>query len=226
MILPPYGLPSWHGHGQYPEPCGPRLRGRWQGGARSCYGIGMPAFGAMLETLHFTKEFNGFVAVDNVSLKIRQGSIHGLIGPNGAGKTTVFNLLSKFTRPTRGRILYQGSGLTHLAPAEVARRGIVRSFQISAVFPHLTARENVRVALQRKLGTSLHFWRSERSLEALDAQAQALLERVGLLDQAAALAVELPYGGPRALEIATPLPLEPELMLLDEPTQGLGHDDG
>ncbi|HLB07194.1 MAG TPA: ABC transporter ATP-binding protein [Alphaproteobacteria bacterium] len=185
----------------------------------------MPAFGAILETLHLTKEFNGFVAVDNVSLKIRQGSIHGLIGPNGAGKTTVFNLLSKFTRPTRGRILYQGSDITHLAPAEVARRGIVRSFQISAVFPHLTARENVRVALQRKLGTSLHFWRSERSLEALDAQAQALLERVGLLDQAAALAVELPYGGKRALEIATTLALEPELMLLDEPTQGMGHDD-
>jgi len=185
----------------------------------------MPAFGAILETLHLTKEFNGFVAVDNVSLKIRKGSIHGLIGPNGAGKTTVFNLLSKFTRPTRGRILYQGSDITHLAPAEVARRGIVRSFQISAVFPHLTACENVRVALQRKLGTSLHFWRSERSLEALDAQAQALLERVGLLDQAAALAVELPYGGKRALEIATTLALEPELMLLDEPTQGMGHDD-
>ncbi len=185
----------------------------------------MPAFGAILETLHLTKEFKGFVAVDNVSLKIRKGSIHGLIGPNGAGKTTVFNLLSKFTRPTRGRILYQGSDITHLAPAEVARRGIVRSFQISAVFPHLTARENVRVALQRKLGTSLHFWRSERSLEALDVQAQALLERVGLLDQAAALAVELPYGGKRALEIATTLALEPEVMLLDEPTQGMGHDD-
>jgi branched-chain amino acid transport system ATP-binding protein len=185
----------------------------------------MPALGVILETFHLTKEFNGFVAVDNVNLKIDKGTIHGLIGPNGAGKTTVFNLLSKFIRPTRGRILYQGSDITHLAAAEVAKRGIVRSFQISAVFPHLTARENVRIALQRKLGTSLHFWRSERSLDALNAQAQALLERVGLVDQAAVLAVELPYGGKRALEIATTLALEPEVMLLDEPTQGMGHDD-
>ncbi|TCO80981.1 amino acid/amide ABC transporter ATP-binding protein 1 (HAAT family) [Plasticicumulans lactativorans] len=179
----------------------------------------------VLETRQLVKEFRGFVAVDHVDLKVRRGHIHALIGPNGAGKTTVFNLLTKFLTPTRGQIHFNGADITYAKPAEIARRGIVRSFQISAVFPHLTALENVRVALQRSLGTSFHFWRSGRSLEVLNARAEALLADVGLSDYRDTVTVEMPYGRKRALEIATTLALEPELMLLDEPTQGMGHED-
>jgi branched-chain amino acid transport system ATP-binding protein len=179
----------------------------------------------ILQTQSLTKEFSGFVAVQDVALRVARGSIHALIGPNGAGKTTVFNLLTKFLQPTRGRILFDGEDITGEKPAQIARRGIVRSFQISATFGHLSALENVRVALQRKLGTSFHFWRSESSLHALDDQALTLLEAVDLGAWAHAPAVELPYGRKRALEIATTLALEPELMLLDEPTQGMGHED-
>ncbi|HYH96916.1 ABC transporter ATP-binding protein [Hyalangium sp.] len=179
----------------------------------------------ILETRDLTREFKGFVAVSGVNLKVRRGSIHALIGPNGAGKTTCFNLLTKFLAPTRGRILYGGQDITSVKPAAVARRGLVRSFQISAVFPHMTVLENVRVALQRKLGTSFHFWRSERSLGGLNDRAHALLEDVGLRPFANTLAVELAYGHKRTLELATTLALEPELMLLDEPTSGMGHED-
>ncbi|MGN2391590.1 ABC transporter ATP-binding protein [Pelomicrobium sp. G1] len=179
----------------------------------------------ILETRGLTKEFKGFVAVDGVNLKVRRGTIHALIGPNGAGKTTVFNLLTKFLEPTRGTILYNGEDITREKPAQIARRGIVRSFQISAVFPHLTVLENVRVALQRRLGTSFHFWRSEKSLEVLDDRALELLAAVDLQDYAHTVTVELPYGRKRALELATTLALEPDLMLLDEPTQGMGHED-
>ncbi|WP_333844009.1 ABC transporter ATP-binding protein [Pelomicrobium sp.] len=179
----------------------------------------------ILETRGLTKEFKGFVAVDNVSLKVRRGTIHALIGPNGAGKTTVFNLLTKFLEPTQGIILYNGEDITREKPAQIARRGIVRSFQISAVFPHLTVLENVRIALQRKLGTAFHFWRSEKSLEVLNDRALELLAAVDLQDHAHTVTVELPYGRKRALELATTLALEPELMLLDEPTQGMGHED-
>ncbi|NJD35752.1 MAG: ABC transporter ATP-binding protein [Betaproteobacteria bacterium] len=179
----------------------------------------------ILTTSNLTKEFKGFVAVNDVSLKVRRGEIHALIGPNGAGKTTVFNLLTKFLSPTRGSIHFNGRDITLEQPAQIARRGIVRSFQISAVFPHLTVLENVRIALQRTLGTSFHFWRSQRSLEALNGRAMELLEQVGLEAFANMNTVELPYGRKRALEIATTLALEPELMLLDEPTQGMGHED-
>lgn len=179
----------------------------------------------LLETRNLTKEFAGFVAVNDVSLRVKRGTIHALIGPNGAGKTTVFNLLTRFLHATRGQILYRGEDITHLRPADIARRGVVRSFQISAVFPNLTVLENVRVALQRKLGTSFHFWRSERSLDALDERAVELLEQVDLASHRALLAVELPYGRKRALELATTLALDPELLLLDEPTQGMGHED-
>jgi branched-chain amino acid transport system ATP-binding protein len=179
----------------------------------------------ILETRKLTKEFKGFVAVHEVSLNVRRGQIHALIGPNGAGKTTVFNLLTRFLPPTSGRILFNGRDITGEKPAQIARRGIVRSFQISAVFPHLTVLENVRVALQRKLGTSFQFWRSERSLEVLNGRAHELLQEVGLEDFADTLTVEMPYGRKRALEIATTLALDPELMLLDEPTQGMGHED-
>jgi branched-chain amino acid transport system ATP-binding protein len=184
----------------------------------------MPAE-AILETRDLVKEFRGFVAVSGVSLRVRRGSIHALIGPNGAGKTTVFNLLTRFLPATRGTIVFDGEDITEARPAEIARRGVVRSFQMSAVFPELSALENVRVALQRKLSTSLHFWRSERTLEALDARARELLAAVGLEDGAGTLAVGLPYGRKRALELATTLALDPVLMLLDEPTQGMGHED-
>ena len=179
----------------------------------------------ILETRGLSKEFKGFVAVDNVNLRVRRGAIHALIGPNGAGKTTTFNLLTKFLPPTAGTILFNGTDITRDRPADVARRGIIRSFQISAVFPNLTVLENVRVALQRSLRTSYQFWRSEKSLHALDARATALLERVGLVQFARLHAGELAYGRKRSLEIATTLAMEPELMLLDEPTAGMGHED-
>ena len=179
----------------------------------------------ILETKALTKEFKGFVAVDEVNLRVRRGTIHALIGPNGAGKTTCFNLLTKFLIPTSGQILYEGVDITSERPAAIARRGVIRSFQISAVFPHLSVLENVRVALQRQLGTSFHFWKPERSLYALDARALELLRAVDLDAFAGVPAVELSYGRKRALEIATTLAMEPKLMLLDEPTQGMGLED-
>jgi branched-chain amino acid transport system ATP-binding protein len=179
----------------------------------------------ILETEGLTKEFRGFVAVKDVRLRVRRGTIHALIGPNGAGKTTCFNLLTHFLAPTRGRIHYNGRDITDSSPADIARRGLVRSFQISAVFPHLTVLENVRIALQRKRGSSFDFWRSDRVLEALNARALELIADVGLADVAGTPAVELPYGRKRALEIATTLALEPEMLLLDEPTAGMSHED-
>jgi branched-chain amino acid transport system ATP-binding protein len=179
----------------------------------------------ILETRGLTKEFKGFVAVNGVSLKVRRGSIHALIGPNGAGKTTCFNLLTKFLEPTAGAIFFKDLDITRAKPADIARRGVIRSFQISAVFPHLTVLENVRVALQRKLGNSFHFWKSAAVLNELNDQALELLRAVDLAGFAATLTVELPYGRKRALEIATTLAMDPELMLLDEPTAGMGHED-
>ncbi|AYH45788.1 ABC transporter ATP-binding protein [Azoarcus sp. DN11] len=179
----------------------------------------------ILQTRDLTKQFKGFVAVDRVNLQVQRGTIHALIGPNGAGKTTVFNLLTKFLTPTRGTIHFNGIDITPEKSAQIARRGVVRSFQISAVFPHLSVLENVRVALQRKLGTSFHFWRPASSLDVLNGRAMELLESVDLQSFADTVTVELPYGRKRALEIATTLALEPELMLLDEPTQGMGHED-
>ena len=179
----------------------------------------------ILETEALTKEFRGFVAVKNVALRVRRGTIHALIGPNGAGKTTCFNLLTHFLTPTAGRIRFNGRDITGSKPAAIARMGLVRSFQISAVFPHLSVLENVRIALQRRRGTSFDFWRSERLLDALNARALELIDAVGLAEFAATPAVELPYGRKRALEIATTLALDPEMMLLDEPTAGMTHED-
>src|SRR5438876_9271109 len=179
----------------------------------------------ILETEGLTKEFRGFLAVKDVSLRVRRGTIHALIGPNGAGKTTCFNLLTHFLTPTRGRITFHGREITGSTPAPIAWLGLVRSFQISAVFPHLSVLENVRVALQRRRGRSFDFWRSERVLEGLDGRALELIEAVGLAAFAATPAVELPYGRKRALEIATTLALDPEMMLLDEPTAGMAHED-
>ena len=179
----------------------------------------------VLLTEDLTKEFAGFVAVSGVSLRVKRGSIHALIGPNGAGKTTCFNLLTKFHTPTRGRIVFNDRDITALAPADVARLGLVRSFQISAVFPHLTVLENVRIALQRRRGGSFDFWRSKRVLDAFNDRALALLADVGLGAFQDVKAGELPYGRKRALEIATTLALDPEMLLLDEPTAGMGHED-
>ena len=179
----------------------------------------------ILETKDLVKEFKGFVAVSNVNLKVKRGHIHALIGPNGAGKTTVFNLLTKFLIPTSGQILYNGEDITRQKSAQIARKGVIRSFQISATFPHLSVLENVRIGLQRELGTSFHFWKSEASLERLTPKAMELLETVGLTEFANHTTIELPYGRKRALEIATTLAMDPQLMLLDEPTQGMGHED-
>ena len=179
----------------------------------------------ILSATGLTKEFRGFVAVGGVDLSIARGAIHALIGPNGAGKTTCFNLLTKFLQPTAGSIVYKGQDITRLAPAEIARLGLVRSFQISAVFPQLTALENVRIALQRRRGESFDFWRSQTVLRRFNEEAMKHLGDVGLTAFAHVKAGELPYGRKRALELATTLSLEPELLLLDEPTAGMAHED-
>lgn len=179
----------------------------------------------VLETRGLVKEFKGFVAVDDVNLKVQRGHIHALIGPNGAGKTTVFNLLTKFLQPTHGKILFNGKDITALKSAAIARKGVVRSFQISAVFPHMTALENIRVALQSFQGNSFQFWKSGASLNKLNERCTELLDAVGLTEFANTTTVELAYGRKRALELATTLAMEPELLLLDEPTQGMGRED-
>lgn len=179
----------------------------------------------LLETRRLYKDFKGFTAVCNVSLKIRKGTIHALIGPNGAGKTTCFNLITKFLQPTKGQIFYKGKDITGMAPADIARMGMVRSFQISAVFLNLTVLENVRLALQRKLGKHFHFWRSDRLLHGLHQKAFEMLDAVGLREYADNKASELPYGRKRALEIATTLALEPDMLLIDEPMSGMARED-
>ncbi len=178
-----------------------------------------------LETSGLTKQFGGFFAVKNVNLRVARGSVHALIGPNGAGKTTCFHMLTKFITPTSGRIVYDGRDITDAKPHEITVLGIARSFQISATFPYLTLLENVRLALQRKLGLTYHFWRSSDNLAVLDERALALLDQVGLADQADAIAADLSYGRKRALEIATTLALDPQMLLLDEPMAGLGRED-
>lgn len=178
-----------------------------------------------LQAKGLTKEFKGFVAVNNVDLSIEKGSIHALIGPNGAGKTTCFNLLTKFLQPTRGTITYEGRDITRMKPTEIARLGMVRSFQISAIFPDLSVLQNVRVALERVRGESYDFWRSDRILSQFDDQARGHLDEVGLTDLTNERAAALPYGRKRALEIATTLALSPDMLLLDEPMAGMGRED-
>ncbi|RUM97649.1 ABC transporter ATP-binding protein [Pseudaminobacter arsenicus] len=171
------------------------------------------------------REFAGFVAVNNVDLDVHHGKIHALIGPNGAGKTTVFNLLTKFLPPTNGRIELLGRDITYTSPAKVARLGLVRSFQISAIFPYLTVLDNVRVALQRPNGLGVQFWRSLSALDRLTPRAEELLETVGLENARDSLAGDLSYGRKRVLEIATTLALDPKVLLLDEPMAGMGQED-
>ena len=171
------------------------------------------------------KEFGGFVAVNNVDLDVRHAQVHALIGPNGAGKTTVFNLLTKFLQPTAGSIRLLEQDITRTDPARVARLGLVRSFQISAVFPHLSVLDNVRVALQRPNGLATQCWLPLRSLNRLNDRAMQLLEAVGLGDRRNDLAAGLSYGRKRVLELATTLALEPKVLLLDEPMAGMGHED-
>ena len=179
----------------------------------------------IIVTEGLTKEFKGFVALNDVNLKVKRGTIHALIGPNGAGKTTCFNLITKFLTPSRGAIFYNGKDITGDRPYEIAMKGLVRSFQISATFPHITVLENVRVALQKKLGTSFAFWLPESSVDVLNKRAMELLGEVGLTNFANSPAVELPYGRKRALEIATTIALDPEMLLLDEPMAGMGRED-
>ena len=165
------------------------------------------------------------MAVNGVELNVKRGTIHALIGPNGAGKTTCFNLLTKFLQPSSGTILFKGRDITGMAPADISRLGLVRSFQISAVFPRLSVLENVRIALQRRRGDSFDFWRAERVLHQFDAEALERIEDVGLTAFAMTPAGELSYGRKRALEIATTLALEPEMLLLDEPMAGMAQED-
>ncbi len=179
----------------------------------------------IIETTALSKQFKGFTAVNSVNLKVKRGTVHALIGPNGAGKTTCFNLLTKFLEPTSGSIVFNGRDITRMAPADVARLGMVRSFQISAVFPLMTVLDNVRVALQRPVGQSFHFWRDETMLDQFSDKAMALLADVGLTDYAFENAGDLSYGRKRALEIATTLALDPTMLLLDEPTSGMGRED-
>ena len=179
----------------------------------------------ILETVGLTKQFHGFTAVDNVGLKVKRGTIHALIGPNGAGKSTMFNLITRFLQPTAGKIVFNGEDITRAKPEDIALKGLVRSFQISAVFPHLSVRENVRIALQRSLGNWFKFWQSDKGLAALNERADELVDQVGLSAFRLSLAVELSYGRKRALELATTLALEPEMLLLDEPLAGMGHED-
>jgi len=179
----------------------------------------------VIETRNLTKEFLGFVAVNDVNLKVKRHTIHAIIGPNGAGKSTCFNLITKFLTPTTGQILFNGTDITKQSSAQIAREGVVRSFQISAVFPHMTVLENVRIGLQRRLGTTFHFWKSDKTLDILNDRVVDALEQVGLAEFADEQAVNLPYGRKRALEIATTVAMNPEVMLLDEPTQGMGHED-
>jgi branched-chain amino acid transport system ATP-binding protein len=179
----------------------------------------------VLEARGLSKSFRGFTAVAGVDLRVRRGTIHSLIGPNGAGKSTLFNLLTRFLDASAGQVLYRGQDIARWSPARVARSGLVRSFQISAVFPQLSVRENVRIALQKRRGLVNQFWRSDRCLQTLDAEADALLERVGLQAQRHQRCGTLSYGRKRALELATTLALEPEVILLDEPMAGVGHED-
>jgi len=179
----------------------------------------------ILEARGLSKQFRGFYAVKDVDLSVRRHTIHALIGPNGAGKTTCFNLLTTFLKATTGTITYNGRRIENSDPASVASMGLVRSFQISAVFGQMSVMENLRVALQRKRSDNFAFWRNESVLNELNERTYELIRSVGLEKWLHAPAADLSYGRKRALELVTTIAMEPELILLDEPMAGLGHED-
>ena len=179
----------------------------------------------ILETRGLSRSFAGFTAVRDVSLGVREGAIHGIIGPNGAGKTTLFNLLSGFLAPTSGSILFGGADITRLDATAVARAGIVRSFQITSIFAHLSVLDNVRVSLESKTALPFRFWLPGARVDALTERAMIILAQVGLTAQAALLAAQLSYGHKRALELGISIAQDPQVLLLDEPTAGMGRED-
>ncbi len=180
---------------------------------------------AVLTARSLSKEFRGFRAVDGVDLDVAEGSVHALVGPNGAGKTTLFNLLTGFLRPTDGRITLGSHDLTGRPPERIARLGVARSFQITSLFPQLTAREHVELALQAGTGLGWRFWRSDRRMTRFGDRARELLDQVRLSALAETHAGALSYGHKRALELALALALDPKVLLLDEPTAGMGVED-
>jgi len=181
--------------------------------------------GPALRAQGLVKEFRGFRAVDGVDLDIAVGSVHALVGPNGAGKTTLFNLLTGFLTPTAGRILLGRRDLTGKSPEQVARHGVARSFQITSLFPRLTPVAHLELALQSPTALGWRFWRSDKALHRFGPRAYELLDQVGLTAQAETPAGALSYGRKRALELALALALDPKVLLLDEPTAGMGVED-
>jgi len=180
---------------------------------------------AVLRTRQLVRDFRGFRAVDQVDLDVADGSVHALVGPNGAGKTTLFNLLTGFLAPTSGRFELGGRDVTGVSPERISRLGVARSFQITSLFPQLTAREHVELALQSHTGLGWRFWRSAKLMHRYTDRALALLGEVGLGEVAESTADSLAYGRKRALELAIALALEPKVLLLDEPTAGMGLED-
>lgn len=180
---------------------------------------------AVLSARGLTRDFRGFRAVNGVDLDVATGSVHALVGPNGAGKTTLFNLLTGFLTPTAGRIEVDGRDATGLPPERITRLGVARSFQITSLFPQLSAREHVELALQGASGLGWRFWRSATLMRRYSDRARELLTMVGLADLAEIPADALAYGRKRALELAIALALDPKVLLLDEPTAGMGLED-
>jgi branched-chain amino acid transport system ATP-binding protein len=180
---------------------------------------------AILTTRGLRKEFRGFTAVDGVDLAVAEGSVHALVGPNGAGKTTLFNMLTGFLRPSAGTIDLDGRDITGLPPERIAALGVARSFQITTLFPALSARDHVELALQARTTLGWQFWRSDKQTRRFEAEATGLLEETNLADAAGTPAGALAYGRKRALELAVALAVRPRLLLLDEPTAGMGAED-
>ena len=179
----------------------------------------------LLETRGLGRAFGALQAVADLSLEVPPGELRAVIGPNGAGKTTLFHLISGLLPPTSGRVLFRGADVTALPAPARCRRGISRTFQITSIFPELTVLENVRIAVQLKRGGNFRLVGGRALLDATERRARASLGFLGLLDRADAPAATLPHGDQRLLEIAMALAQEPELLLLDEPTQGLSPED-